>query len=151
MVKDSFTQLGKLIPNLTRTSPTMPQATKPIEKNAWRLAAGNDIADHTAVRVENNIWTITADGPVWGHAVKQRQRQILSNLKNQNFLAVKLNIQVRPVNSSSVPASEPSVKNIQVLDEKSADLLLATAKTLKSSDLAEAIKKLSERHREEKK
>jgi glutamate racemase len=66
-------------------------------------------------------------------------------------LAVKLDIQVRPVNSSSVPAYEPSVKNIQVLDEKSADLLLATAKTLKSSDLAEAIKKLSERHREEKK
>ena len=151
MVKDSFTQLGKLIPNMARTSPTMPPATKPIEKNAWRLAAGNDIADHTAVRVENNIWTITADGPIWGHAVKQRQGQILSNLKNQNFLAVKLNIQVRPVNSSSVPASEPSVKNIQVLDEKSADLLLATAKTLKSSDLAEAIKKLSERHREEKK
>ena len=151
MVKDSFTQLGKLIPNLTRTSPTMPPATKPIEKNAWRLAAGNDIADHTAVRVENNIWTITADGPIWGHAVKQRQGQILSNLKNQNVSALKLNIQVPPVNSSSVPASEPSVKNIQVLDEKSADLLLATAKTLKSSDLAEAIKKLSERHREEKK
>ena len=151
MAKDSFTQLGKLIPNLTRTSPTMPPATKPIEKNAWRLAAGNDIADHTAVRVENNIWTITADGPIWGHAVKQRQGQILSNLKNQNFLAVKLNIQVRPVNSSPTPVSEPSEKNIQVLDEKSADLLLATAQTLKSSNLAEAIKKLSERHREEKK
>ena len=140
MVKDSFTQLGKLIPNIARTSPTMPPATKPIEKNAWRLAAGNDIADHTAVRVENDIWTITADGPVWGHAVKQRQRQILSNLKNQNVSAVKLDIQVRPVNSSPAPASEPSAKNIQVLDEKSADLLLATAKTLKSSDLAEAIK-----------
>ena len=144
MVKDSFTQLGKLIPN---TAP----ATKPIEKNAWRLAAGNDIADHTAIRVENDIWTITADGPVWGHAVKQRQRQILSNLKNQNVSAVKLDIQVRPVNSSPTPASEPSAKNIQVLDEKSADLLLATAQTLKSPNLAEAIKKLSERHREEKK
>ena len=129
----------------------MPPATKPIEKNAWRLAAGNDIADHTAVRVENNIWTITADGPIWGHAVKQRQGQILSNLKNQNVSALKLDIQVRPVNSSPTPVSEPSEKNIQVLDEKSADLLLATAKTLKSSDLAEAIKKLSERHREEKK
>ena len=151
MVKDSFTQLGKLIPNMARTSTTMPPAPKAIEKNAWRLAAGNDIADHTAVRVENDIWTITADGPVWGHAVKQRQRQILSNLKNQNVSAIKLDIQVRPVNSSPTPASEPSVKNIQVLDEKSADLLLATAKTLKSSNLAEAIKKLSERHREEKK
>ena len=151
MVKDSFTQLGKLIPNLTRTSPTMPPATKPIEKNAWRLAAGNDIADHTAVRVENNIWTITADGPIWGHAVKQRQRQILSNLKNQNVSALKLDIQIRPVNSSPTPVSEPSEKNIQVLDEKSAELLLATAQTLKSSNLAEAIKKLSERHREEKK
>ena len=79
MVKDSFTQLGKLIPNTARTSPTMPPSTKPIEKNAWRLAAGNDIADHTAVKVENDIWTITADGPVWGHAVKQRQTQIPRN------------------------------------------------------------------------
>ena len=151
MVKDSFTQLGKLIPNTARTSPTMPPSTKPIEKNAWRLAAGNDIADHTAVKVENDIWTITADGPVWGHAVKQRQTQILSNLKNQNVSAVKLDIQVRPVNSSPTAVHEPPAKNIQVLDEKSADLLLATAQTLKSSNLAEAIKKLGERHREKKK
>ena len=146
MAEDTFTRLGQLIGKIQGLG-NGPQAQDvSAEKRAWRMAAGDEIANHTVVQPTADYWLIIADGPVWGHAVIQRQQEILTVLTQTNHHPQALKVKVRPQALPFDLDQSRQGSTVKPLDPKSADLLIETADGLKSDNLAQALRRLS-RHR----
>ncbi|HCY12205.1 MAG TPA: hypothetical protein DG414_00065 [Gammaproteobacteria bacterium] len=141
MGDSSFTHLGQLIGNLPGLPAESDRAKAVAQQQAWRKVAGDEIAAHTEVQVENRNWRIVADAPVWGHAVSQRRQALLEGLTQAGLQPVDLMVEVRPPRT---PVSTPApVRQQNPLDPGSAELLRQTAHGLKSRDLAESLNRLS--------
>ena len=146
MAEDTFTRLGQLIGKIQGLPNRAPAQDVGAEKRAWRLAAGDEIANHTVVQPTADDWLIIADGPVWGHAVIQRQQEILIALTQTNHHPRALKVKVRPQSAPFDLDESRHGSPVKPLDPQSADLLIETADGLKSDNLAQALRRLS-RHR----
>ena len=73
MADNSFTRMGSLLANVPELQQAKDVRMTKAEQIAWRAAAGKDISDHTVIKADRGEWQITADSPVWGDAVRQRQ------------------------------------------------------------------------------
>ncbi|NBP94698.1 MAG: hypothetical protein EBZ14_08015 [Gammaproteobacteria bacterium] len=104
---------------------------------------GDAIADHTVVYQKEGRWMVIADGPIWRHAVKQREREFLVDLKERNVSVRGLTVEVRPRASSTAEHDAPAASRKPLLDSKSAALLESAAENLRSQDLSQALKRLS--------
>lgn len=146
MAEDTFTRLGQLIGKIQGLPNGVHTQDLSGEKRAWRLAAGDEIANHTAVQPTADDWVIIADGPVWGHAVIQRQQEILTALAQTDHHPQALKVKVRPQSTPFDLDESRHGSRVKPLDSQSADLLVETADSLKSDSLAQALRRLS-RHR----
>ena len=146
MAEDTFTRLGQLIGKIQGLSNGAHAEDVSAEKRAWRLAAGDEIANHTVVQPTADDWVIIADGPVWGHAVIQRQQEILTALAQTDCHPQALKVKVRPQSTPFDIGESRQASPVKPLDAQSADLLIETADGLKSDSLAQALRRLS-RHR----
>ena len=146
MAEDTFTRLGQLISKIQGLANGTHAQDVNAEKRAWRLAAGDEIANHTVVQPTADYWVIIADGPVWGHAVIQRQQEILTALAQTHHHTQALKVKVRPQSTPFDLGKSREGSAIKPLDPQSADLLIDTADDLKSDNLAQALRRLS-RHR----
>ena len=146
MAEDAFTRVGKLLNDSgLRISPTAAGRDEG-HRAAWRRAAGDAVADHTVINIDSDVWNVIADAPIWGHTLRQRESEILETLARENVRVRALKIQVRPQKTDPVKAPEAPQDRSRSLDDESAALLSSAADSLKSAQLAEAIKRLS-RHR----
>ena len=143
MADNSFTRMGSLLANVPELQQAKDARMTKTEQIAWRAAAGKEISDHTVIRADRGEWQITADSPVWGDAVRQRQAEILDALHRANIEVRGLKIKVRPRHAAPSPATSDSENSGKRLDSKTAGLLAQTAEGLRSQDLAQAIKRLS--------
>lgn len=144
MAEDAFTRVSKLLNDSDlRSNPTAAGRDEG-HRATWRRAAGDAVADHTVINIDSDIWNVIADAPIWGHAVRQRESEILETLARENVRVRALKIQVRPQKTDPVKAPEAPHGKLRSLDEKSATLLSSAADSLKSSGLAEAVKRLSQ-------
>ena len=143
MADNSFTRMGSLLANVPELQQAKDARMTNTEQIAWRAAAGKEISDHTVIRTDQGEWQITADSPVWGDAVRQRQAEILDALQRANIEIHALKIKVRPRHAAPNPATSESENSGKRLDSKTAGLLAQTAEGLKSQDLAQAVKRLS--------
>lgn len=149
MADNSFTRMGSLLASVPELQQAKDVRMTKAEQIAWRAAAGKDISDHTVIKADRGEWQITADSPVWGDAVRQRQAEILDALHRANIEIRALNIKVRPRHAAPKPATSDDENSGRSLDSKTASLLAQTADGLKSQDLAQAVKRLSRHgHRE---
>ena len=146
MAEDPFTRLGQLIGKIPGLPNGAPAQDVSAEKRAWRLAAGDEIANHTVVQPTADCWVIIADGPVWGHAVIHRQQEILTALTQTDHHPQTLKVKVRPQSTPFDLRESQEGSAVKPLDPQSADLLIETADGLKSDNLAQALRRLS-RHR----
>jgi hypothetical protein len=146
MAEDTFTRLGQLIGKIQGLPNGAPAQDVSAEKRAWRLTAGDEIASHTVVQPTADYWLIIADGPVWGHAVIQRQQEILTALTQTGHHPQALKVKVRPQSTPFDLRESQAESAVKPLDPESADLLIETADGLKSDNLAQALRRLS-RHR----
>ena len=149
MADNSFTRMGSLLANVPGLKEAKDARVTSTEQIAWQAAAGKEISDHTVIRADRGEWQITADSPVWGDAVRQRQAEILDALHRANIEIRTLKIKVRPRHAAPSPASSDGENSGKRLDSKTAGLLAQTAEGLRSQDLAQAIKRLSRHGRPE--
>lgn len=143
MADTPFTQMGQLIAQLATVQKRPARQSDRMEKAVWRAVVGDAIADHTAVCQEEGRWMVIADGPIWRHAVKQREKEFLLGLKERNISVCGLTVEVRPRASSTGEHDTPAVPQKPLLDSKSAALLESAAENLRSQDLSQALKRLS--------
>jgi len=146
MAQDAFTRLDQLIDRLPGLRDEPRHQNARAEQQAWRAAAGDEIADHTVVQPNEQYWLIIADSPVWGHAVTHRQQEIIAALARTSCPITTLKVKVRPRPAPMKPPGAGPKHQTRSLDPQSASLLSDTADGLKSGDLAQALKRLS-RHR----
>ena len=141
MANNPFIRVGSLLSAVPGLEEDLAIKVTNTQQTAWRTAAGNDISNHTVVRPNKDCWQVIADSPVWGDAVRQRQEEILNSLHRANIQVSALKIKIRP---RATPASAPDTKlTSRTLDSETADLLAQTADSLKSPELAEAVRRLS--------
>ena len=141
MADNPFIRVGSLISDVPGLEGDVAIKVTNTQQTAWRAAAGKDISNHTVVRPNKDCWQVIADSPVWGDAVRQRQEEILNSLHRANIQVSALKIRIRP---RATPAPASDTKPIsRTLDSETADLLAQTADSLKSPELAEAVRRLS--------
>ena len=141
MANNPFIRVGSLLSAVPGLEEDLAIKVTNTQQTAWRTAAGNDISNHTVVRPNKDCWQVIADSPVWGDAVRQRQEEILNSLHRANIQVSALKINIRP---RATPAPVPDTKlTSRTLDSETADLLAQTADSLKSPELAEAVRRLS--------
>ena len=141
MANNPFIRVGSLLSAVPGLEEDLAIKVTNTQQTAWRTAAGNDISNHTVVRPNKDCWQVIADSPVWGDAVRQRQEEILNSLHRANIQVSALKIRIRP---RATPAPASDTKPIaRTLDSETADLLAQTADSLKSPELAEAVRRLS--------
>lgn len=143
MVDNPFIRVGSLLSDVPGLEEDLAIKVTNTQQAAWRAAAGNDISNHTVVKPNKDCWQVIADSPVWGDAVRQRHEEILNSLHRANMQVSALKIKVRP---RATPAPAPALDTnptSRTLDSETADLLAQTADSLKSPELAEAIRRLS--------
>jgi len=143
MADTPFTQMGQLVAELASVQKRPAGQSDQMEKAVWRAVVGDAIADHTVVYQKEVRWMVIADGPIWRHAVKQREREFLVDLKERNVSVRGLTVEVRPRASSTAEHDAPAVSRKPLLDSKSAALLESAAENLRSQDLSQALKRLS--------
>ena len=143
MVDNPFIRVGSLLSNVPGLEEDLAIKVTNTQQAAWRTAAGKDISNHTVVKPNKDYWQVIADSPVWGDAVRQRHEEILNSLHRANMQVSALKIKVRP-RATPAPAPAPDTKpTSKTLDSETADLLAQTADSLKSPELAEAVRRLS--------
>ena len=143
MANNPFIRVGSLLSAVPGLEEDLAIKVTNTQQTAWRTAAGNDISNHTVVRPNKDCWQVIADSPVWGDAVRQRQEEILNSLHRANIQVSALKIKIRP-RATPAPAPAPDTKpTSRTLDSETADLLAQTADSLKSPELAEAVRRLS--------
>ena len=147
MADNAFTRMGSLLANVPELQQAKDVRMTKTEQIAWRAAAGKEISDHTVIRADRGEWQVTADSPVWGDAVRQRQAEILDALHRGNIEVRALKIKVRPRYAAPSPATSDDENSRTSLDSETAGLLAQTAEGLRSQDLAQAIKRLSQHGR----
>ena len=141
MVDNPFIRVGSLLSDVPGLEEDLAIKVTNTQQTAWRAAAGKDISNHTVVKPNKDCWQVIADSPVWGDAVRQRHEEILNSLHRANMQVSALKIKVRP---RATPAPAPDTKpTSRTLDSETADLLAQTADSLKSPELAEAVRRLS--------
>ena len=141
MADNPFIRVGSLISNVPGLEEDLAIKVTDTQQSAWRAAAGKDISNHTVVKPNKDCWQVIADSPIWGDAVRQRQQEILDSLHRANMQVSVLKIKVRP-RATPAPALDTNPTS-RTLDSETADLLAQAADSLKSPELAEAIRRLS--------
>ena len=139
MVDNPFIRVGSLLSDVPGLEEDLAIKVTNTQQAAWRAAAGKDISNHTVVKPNKDCWQVIADSPVWGDAVRQRHEEILNSLHRANMQVSALKIKVRP-RATPAPDTKPTSRT---LDSETADLLAQTADSLKSPELAEAVRRLS--------
>ena len=145
MVDNPFIRVGSLLSDVPGLEEDLAIKVTNTQQAAWRAAAGKDISNHTVVKPNKDCWEVIADSPVWGDAVRKRHEEILNSLHRANMQVSALKIKVRPrATPAPAPAPAPDTKpTSRTLDSETADLLAQTADSLRSPELAEAVRRLS--------
>ena len=145
MSDSTFRPVGTLVKAVSASAAAYPDNDADKATRSWQLTVNADIAEHTRVALQDSVLVVFADSSIWGHAVNQRKRSIIAELKTRGIDCEKLTVKVKPREADRVPMI--TSRDPDPIESASAKALEESAHTVTTPGLRSVLQRLSQ-HRQ---